>query len=160
MSDPLFTKVGRRYRPVTPSEVCERATQYVIDSANRQQAKLTSPREAKSFLAHMGGVDHEQFGVIYMDNRHRVIKVEIVFEGTIDGASVHPREIVKRALQENAAAVMFFHNHPSGIAEPSQADERITHRLKDALALLEIRTIDHLIIGGTTVMSMAERGLL
>jgi DNA repair protein RadC len=111
-------------------------------------------------VLHLGGLDHEQFGVIYCDNRHRVIKIETVFHGTIEGASVHPREIVKRALEEGAAAVVFFHNHPSMIPEPSQADELITYRLRDALALVDIRVIDHMIVGGLEVVSFRERGLL
>jgi DNA repair protein RadC len=98
--------------------------------------------------------------VLFLDNRHRVIAVEDMFRGTIDGASVHPREVVKAALTHNAAAVILAHNHPSGIAEPSQSDELITRRLKDALSLVEIRVLDHLVIGAGTTESFAERGLL
>ena len=101
----------------------------------------------------------EVFACLFLDNRHRVIAYEELFRGTIDGASVHPREVVKRALHFNTAAVILAHNHPSGIAEPSQADERITQRLKDALALVDIRLLDHMIIGDD-VVSFAERGLL
>ena len=94
-----------------------------------------------------------------MDNRNRVITFEELFRGTIDGASVYPREVVKACLSHNAAAVIFAHNHPSGVAEPSLADERITKRLKDALALIDVRVLDHLIVG-EEVISLAERGLL
>ena len=95
-----------------------------------------------------------------MDNQHRLIKYEELFFGTINGASVHPREVVKHALKHNAAAVIFAHNHPSGVAEPSQADQRITDRLKSALLLVDVRVLDHMIIGDREVLSFAEKGLL
>ena len=97
---------------------------------------------------------------MYLDNRHRVISFAELFRGTIDGASVHPREVVKEALSRNAAAVILVHNHPSGLPEPSQADEFITRRLKDALALVDIRVLDHLVVGDGICESFAERGLL
>jgi len=97
---------------------------------------------------------------MYLDNQHRLIKYEELFFGTIDGASVHPREVVKHALKYNAAAVIFAHNHPSGVAEPSQADQRITDRLKSALLLVDVRVLDHMIVGDKEVLSFAERGLL
>ena len=102
---------------------------------------------------------HEIFAVLFLDQRHRVIKFEEMFQGTIDGANVYPREVVKKALHHNAAAVILAHNHPSGVAEPSQSDERITQRLKDALALVDIRVLDHFVIGDD-IVSFAERGLL
>jgi DNA repair protein RadC len=105
-------------------------------------------------------MEREVFGCLFLDNRHRLIALEEMFLGTIDGASVHPREVVKRALKLNAAAVILAHNHPSGVAEPSQADELITARIRDALALVDIRVLDHLVVGGTTVTSFAERGLI
>jgi DNA repair protein RadC len=108
---------------------------------------------------HLGGCDHEIFGVLHLDYRHRLIAREDLFRGTVDGASVHPREVVKAALAHNAAGVILFHNHPSGIAEPSQADELITRRLIDALALVDIRVLDHLIVT-ERVYSFAEHGLL
>jgi DNA repair protein RadC len=111
-------------------------------------------------LTHYAGAEREIFSVLYLDNRHRVICMEELFAGTIDGASVHPREVVKLALARNAAAVILAHNHPSGVAEPSQADELITARLRDALALVDIRVLDHLVVGGTTVTSFVERGLI
>jgi DNA repair protein RadC len=98
--------------------------------------------------------------VLLLDNRHRVIAYKELFRGTIDGASVHPREVVREAMHWNAAAVIFAHNHPSGVAEPSQADIRITQRLKDALALVEVRVLDHIVIGEGEGASLAERGLL
>lgn len=122
---------------------------------------LSNPRATREFLrVRLRDLPHEVFCCVYLDNRHRVIGFEELFRGTIDGASVHPREVVKQALARNAAAVILAHNHPSGIAEPSQADELITRRLKEALALVDIRLLDHLIVGDGTCESFAERGLL
>lgn len=122
---------------------------------------LSNPRATREYLRmRLRDLEHEVFGICMLDNRNRVISVEEVFRGTIDGASVHPREIVKLALAKNAAGIICFHNHPSGIAEPSRADELITRRLKDALALVEIRVLDHLIIGDDACESFADRGLL
>ena len=122
---------------------------------------LANPRATREFLRmRLRDLEHEVFCCLYLDNRHRVIAFEELFRGTIDGASVHPREVVKRALTRNAAAVILAHNHPSGVAEPSQADELITRRLKEALALVEIRVIDHLVVGDGACTSFAERGLL
>lgn len=122
---------------------------------------LTSPETTRAFIkTQLYHYPHEVFACLFLDNRHHVLKYEELFRGTIDGASVHPREVVRRALELGAAAVIFAHNHPSGITEPSQADLRITQRLKDALALVEIRVLDHLIIGDGDGISFAERGLL
>jgi DNA repair protein RadC len=122
---------------------------------------LTSPETTRTYLkSRLHGYAHEVFACLFLDNRHRVIEYRELFFGTIDGASVHPREVVRTALQMNAAAVIFAHNHPSGVADPSQADLRITQRLKDALALVDIRVLDHFIIGEGEGMSMAERGLI
>ena len=122
---------------------------------------LANPRVTREYLRmRLRDLPHEVFGCLYLDNRHRVIAFEELFRGTIDGASVHPREVVKRALARNAAAVILVHNHPSGLAEPSQADELITRRLKEALALVDIRVLDHLVVGDAVCESFAERGLL
>ena len=121
---------------------------------------LTDPDAVRLYLtARLRDLLHETFACIFLDNRHRVIKYEELFFGTIDGASVHPREIVRRALHHNTAAVILAHNHPSGVAEPSQADERITQKLKDALHLIDVRVLDHFVIG-ENIVSFAERGLL
>ena len=121
---------------------------------------LTSPRLAADYLqAQLRDRDHEVFCCLYLDNRHRLIAFEELFKGTIDGASVHPREVVKQALARRAAAVILAHNHPSGVAEPSRADEAITARLRDALALVDIRVVDHVIVGEGECVSLAERGL-
>jgi DNA repair protein RadC len=122
---------------------------------------LTNPSSTREYLRmKLRDLDHEVFMVLYLDNRNRVISCEQLFRGTIDGATVHPREVVKAALLKNAAAVIFAHNHPSGVAEPSQADEMITRRLKESLAAVDIRVLDHLVIGDGHCESMAERGLL
>ena len=122
---------------------------------------LTAPETTRAFLmTQLRDRSYEVFCCLYLDNRHRLISFEELFRGTIDGASVHPREVVKQALSHNAAALIFSHNHPSGIAEPSHADELITRRLKDALALVDIRVLDHFIVGDGTCMSFAERGLI
>ena len=122
---------------------------------------LTSPAATRAFLrARLQDHPYEVFACLFLDNRHRVIRYEELFRGTIDGASVHPREVVRRALAHNAAALILAHNHPSGVAEPSGADRRITRRLVDALALVEIRVLDHLVVGHGEAFSFAERGLL
>jgi len=122
---------------------------------------LQHPRATRDFLkAHLRDLPHEVFACLYLDNRHRVIAFAEMFRGTIDGTSVYPREVVKAALSHNAAAIIFAHNHPSGIAEPSRADELITRRLKQALELVEIRVVDHFIVGDGDCVSLAERGLV
>jgi DNA repair protein RadC len=122
---------------------------------------LTSPAATRDYLiARLALLEHEVFASIFLDNRHSVIAFEILFTGTLDGASVHPREIVKRALHHNCAAVIFAHNHPSGHAEPSTADRSITSELKAALRMVEVRVLDHFVVGGNSTVSFAERGLL
>jgi DNA repair protein RadC len=122
---------------------------------------IKSPADTEAYLqARIRHLGHELFCCLYLDNRHRVLRFDEMFRGTIDGTSVYPREVVKEALATNAAAVILAHNHPSGVAEPSQADERITRRLKAALELVDIRLLDHLIIGDGETTSMARRGLL
>ncbi|MFO1401775.1 MAG: DNA repair protein RadC [Steroidobacteraceae bacterium] len=129
--------------------------------ALRSGPVLDSPRATRDFLiARLRDSPHELFCCLHLDNRHRLIAFDELFRGTIDGASVHPREVVKQALARNAAALILAHNHPSGVAEPSQADELITRRLREALALVDIRVLDHLIVADTGCLSFAERGLL
>jgi len=140
--------------------VMELSRRYLLTRVADQDV-LTSPEATRDFLKlKLYGLPHEVFACLFLDNRHRVIRYEELFQGTIDGSSVHPREVVRRVMETNAAAVIFAHNHPSGVAEPSQADLRITQRLKDALALIEVRVLDHLIIGEGAGTSLAERGLL
>lgn len=138
----------------------ELAKRYYEQALPTGQA-IRSPADTESFLmARLRDLPHELFCCIYLDNRHRIIAFEELFRGTIDGTSVYPREVVKQALAVNAAAVILAHNHPSGVAEPSQADERITRRLKSALELVDIRLLDHLVIGDGTSTSLASRGML
>jgi DNA repair protein RadC len=122
---------------------------------------LASPRATRDYLsARLRDLEHEVFCCLYLDKRHRLIQFEELFRGTIDGASVHPREVVKQALARNSAAVILAHNHPSGVAEPSHADELITRRLREALQLVDIRVLDHLIVADNGCLSFAERGLI
>jgi DNA repair protein RadC len=140
--------------------VPELARRYFEESLPAGTA-IRSPADTESFLkARIQHLDHELFCCLYLDNRHRILRFDELFRGTIDGTSVYPREVVKEALRVNAAAVILAHNHPSGVAEPSQADERITRRLKSALELVDIRLLDHLIVGAGAATSLASRGLI
>ena len=122
---------------------------------------IRCPADTEAFLAaKLRDLPHELFCCLYLDNRHRVIRFEELFRGTIDGTSVYPREVVKQSLSVNAAAIILAHNHPSGVAEPSQADETITRRIKAALELVDIRLLDHLIIGDGATTSLASLGLI
>lgn len=122
---------------------------------------LTSPEVTRAYLsAQLRGYSYEVFACLFLDNQHRVIQLAELFRGTLDSASVYPREVAKQALHHNAAAIIFAHNHPSGIAEPSPADKAITDKLKQALALFDIRVLDHFIIGDGQPYSFAEHGLL
>jgi DNA repair protein RadC len=139
--------------------VLEMARRHMYEQIARGDA-LCSPRQTRAFLsAQLAACPHEVFACLFLDNRNRVIIFEKMFYGTIDGASVYPREVVRQALFRNAAAVIFAHNHPSGVAEPSEADKLITQRLKNALSLVDIRVLDHFVVGDE-VVSFAERGLL
>ena len=138
-------------------ELCRR---WMLEDLRRLPV-LENPKAVRDFLAiHYAGHEREVFSSLFLDNRHRLIAVEELFLGTVDGASVHPREVVKRALRLNAVAVILAHNHPSGVAEPSQADELITARIRDALALVDIRVLDHVVVGDGACVSFVERGLL
>jgi len=124
-------------------------------------APLTDPEATRRFLvARLRDLPHEVFACLFLDNRHRVIGFEELFRGTLDGASVHPREVVKATLRLNAAALILAHNHPSGVAEPSDADRLITRRLREALGLVDVRVLDHFVVGDGYAVSFAERGWL
>ncbi|GAB4262794.1 MAG: DNA repair protein RadC [Methylomicrobium sp.] len=140
--------------------VLEMARRHFYEILQRGDA-LTSPDITRAYLsAQLRGYSYEVFACLFLDNQHRVIKLEELFRGTIDSASVYPREVAKAALRHNAAAVIFAHNHPSGINEPSQADRLITDKLKQALGLFDIRVLDHFIVGDGVPYSFAEHGLL
>ncbi len=141
------------------NELLERAAE-ALAVKYRREGTFTNPTNVKEYLKlKLGAHDREVFAVMFLDNQHKLICFEELFLGTIDAASVYPREVLKAALRCNAAAVIFAHNHPSGDSTPSQADRRITERLKDALALVDVRVLDH-IVTGDTCTSFAERGWL
>ncbi len=140
--------------------VLEMARRHLQESLNRGDA-LTSPEKTRLFLLRqLRDCPYEVFAALFLDTRHRLIAYEPLFRGTVDGASVYPREVVRRALALNAAAIIFAHNHPSGVATPSAVDRAITERLVDALSLFDIRVLDHLVIGDNEVFSFAEHGWL
>ena len=147
-------------RELSSADILIKARELLSEQFSRGEA-ISSPKESADYLvSQLASLEHEVFSVLFLDNRHRVISFDRMFTGTIDGASVHPREVVKRALQHNAAAVILTHNHPSGIPEPSRADISLTRRLTDALALVDVRVLDHIVVGGAETASFAERGLL
>jgi DNA repair protein RadC len=156
----LFVESESGTRPATPAEILE-AARAVMNRRVRRGSHMDSPATVRDFLTvRLGHLEHEVFAVLLLDARNRLIEFVELFRGTIDGASVYPREVVKLALAKNAAAVLIAHDHPSGVSEPSHADELITRRLRDALALVDIRLLDHIIIAGGESLSLAERGLL
>jgi len=140
--------------------VLEISRRHLQEQLHREDI-LENPDMTRQFLAsRLRHLPHEVFACLFLDNRHRVISFEELFRGTIDGASVHPREVVRSVLQHNAAAIILAHNHPSGIAEPSQADIQLTRRLAEALALIDVRVLDHIVVGDGNGVSLAERGLI
>ena len=140
--------------------VLEMSQRHLKESLHKEQA-FSNPEDVKHYLTtHLRHLPHEVFCCLFLDSQHRLIEFKELFQGTIDGASVYPREVVKASLSTNAAAVIFAHNHPSGVSEPSSSDERITVKLVKALQLVDIRVLDHFIVGEGEVVSMAERGLL
>ena len=149
------------WREATREEVIEAGLALTCRSL-QDMPVMGAPSAVRAFLTlRMRDLECEVFAAMLLDNRHRLIEYKELFRGTVDGASVHPREVVREVFTVPAcAAVIFAHNHPSGVAEPSSTDELITRRLRDALALIEVRVLDHLIVGGQHCMSFAERGLL
>ena len=130
-----------------------------LEAPSDPRSSLQAPLDAARFFkARLTDLPHEVFCCLFLDTRHRLIRYEELFRGTIDGATVYPREVVKRALQHNASAVILGHNHPSGVSEPSEADRSITLKLAKALALVEIRLLDHLVVSRGGHVSLAERG--
>lgn len=159
-SSGLYLDVDGAYAKVSDEDVI-RAALRILSARIVRGDRLTDPRNTREYFAmRFAGLEHEIFVCLYLNNRNRVIACEELFRGTIDGAAIHPREVVKRVLVHNAASVIFAHNHPSGVAEPSYTDGLITTRLKQALALIDVPVIDHLVVGGATVESMSERGFM
>ena len=149
-----------RYLPATAEQILEEARR-VIDLKTQRGEAFTSPERVKEYLiTKLAGFEHEVFAALFLDAKHQLIQYVEMFRGSIDSASVYPREVVKEALHHNAAAVIFAHNHPSGNPEPSQADKTLTQRLKEALMLVEVRSLDHIVVGGRQTVSFAERGLI
>ena len=146
--------------PVMDSEIVSAALG-ILAKRIAKGSIIKNMEDAKKYLAvRFADLQHEVFAIVYLTNRHAVIACDEIFRGTIDGASVYPREVVKSALQYNAAAILIAHPHPSGICEPSHADEMITTRIREACALLDIRLIDHIVISGDRAVSFAELGML
>jgi DNA repair protein RadC len=136
------------------------AAEGILGERLKRQGSIGSPTDADDFLRmRLGGLSHEEFHILWLDNRHRIIDCQKLFTGTIDGASIYPREVVRAALSVNACAAILAHNHPSGVAEPSAADRAITSELRDALRLIGVRILDHIVVGAECI-SMAGRGLM
>ncbi len=149
--------------PFTADEqkVIQNALMILERSFVREPVSLTSPAAVIQYLKlRLGAEEREHFGCLFLDNQHQLIKFEVISMGTIDAASVYPREVVKAALACNAAACILAHNHPSGMVEPSSTDKHITERLKSAFALIDVRVLDHVIVGPIDNYSFAENGLL
>jgi len=156
----FYVREGSGFREAETSAILSHADTLICRKFRSCAQPLHEPTRLKEFLRiHLGGRDYEVFGLLYLNTRYKLIAAEDLFRGTIDGASVYPREVVKSALAHGASSVIIFHNHPSGSCEPSQADEAITRKLKQALALVEVRVVDHLVVG-EEIFSFSEHGLL
>ncbi len=148
------------YRAASADEVLAQAWRVLADRV-QPGAVLSSPQDVKNYLRlEIGALEHEVFSVLFLDSQHRIIELREMFRGTVSQAAVYPREVVKEALRLNAACVILAHNHPSGVAEPSRADEVLTQGLKAALQLVDVRVLDHLVVTQNNVVSFAERGLI
>ena len=162
------TVIEDRLAGLKPSSLSDVEKQSVVTLAmkvlaikHRAGRPLSNPEATRNYLRlRLADCRNEVFGGVFLNNQHRIIAVRELFQGTIDGASIHPRVVVQQALETNAAAILLFHNHPSGVAEPSHADEAITRRLKEALALVDVRVLDHFVVSAGESISFAERGLL
>lgn len=160
VSPTLYVRERARYAPADPDQVLT-AAQGIVDARMARGASFKDPTFACAFFRDkLGHFEREVFAAVMLDARHRLIDYVELFMGTVDGAEVHPREVAKHALRFNATAVVVAHNHPSGDTEPSAADRAVTARLKQALALLDIRLLDHCIVGGRQTLSMASKGLV
>lgn len=156
----LVRDVAGTYRPAQADEVLQ-AAQRLLLARVRHADILSSPQVVRDFLrVRLSGLEHEMFAVVHLDSQNRVIEYVEMFRGTVGQTSVYPREVVKETLARNSAAVVLVHNHPSGTAQPSRADEALTQTLKAALALVDVRVLDHLIVAGPDILSFAEKGLL
>ena len=148
----------RRYKVANAEEILE-AARAVVGERMQRGSSFSDPKTAREFFRDkLAGQEREVFAVAFLDTRHRLVEYRELFHGTIDGAEVHPREVAREAIRCNAAAVIVGHNHPSGSTEPSAADRVVTARLKQALALVAVRLLDHVVVGGLQTASLAERG--
>ena len=148
------------YQPASADQILD-AARRVMEQLVQRGTQMSSPTAVRDYLTvKLAAYEHEMFAVLFLDNQHRLIEYVEMFRGSIDSASVHPREVVKEALARNAAAVILSHNHPSGWVEPREADKHLTNRLRDALSLVDIRVLDHVVVAGARAVSFAERGLL
>jgi len=144
---------------LTDDDILHAAEGILEHKLMRTGQALTDPAASARYLkARLAAYPYEVFACLFLDNRHRVLAFEELFRGSIDGCSVHPREVIRSCIKHNAAAIIFAHNHPSGVSEPSAADRAITQRLKEALELIEVRCLDHFVIGSGTPTSLAQRG--
>lgn len=156
----LVHDVGGQYRPARAEEVLQQARR-VLSHRVRRGATMSSPQAVKDYLGvQIGMLEYEVFCVLFLDAQHRIIELKQMFRGTVTQTSVYPREVVKAALSLNAVALILAHNHPSGAAEPSRADEFLTQTLKAALALVDVRVLDHFVVAGADCVSFSERGLV
>jgi DNA repair protein RadC len=146
---------------ISEGEVLAKALEIIENRLRKPGEAMSSPQSVKDYLTiKLAELEHEVFFTLWLDGQHRVIQFGSMFRGTLSQTSVYPREVVKEALRLNAGAVIFAHNHPSGMPEPSRADEMLTKTLQEALALVEVKVLDHIIVGGATTVSFAERGLI
>lgn len=160
MSNTPFDFDGPISGTFSPTDIIEMAN-LILAKKFERGTLVESPDQMRIYIRNMIAlIPDEVLGLVFLDTRHRVLATEILFRGTIDGCSVHPRVIVREALRHNASAALLFHQHPSGVAEPSAADRAITLRVRDALALIDVRLLDHFIAGGQNVTSMAQRGMI
>jgi DNA repair protein RadC len=157
----LYVRDGEEYREATAQDIFERAQALMAQRVRAGAPVFDSSSKTREFLRlRLGSLEHEVFSALFLTTRHRLIEYVELFRGTIDGASVYPREVVKEALARNAAAVVVAHGHPSTDPTPSRADEIVTQKLRDALALVEIRLLDHIVASASGCVSMAELGLM
>jgi DNA repair protein RadC len=158
---PLFQISHNEKSPLEKCRVAKELVRRWLDEELKRESVMNSPAAVRDCLRiHFAGREHESFVAMFLDAQHRLISIQELFRGTLTQTSVYPREVVKAALKENAAAVIFSHNHPSGVAEPSQSDQMLTTALKQALALIDVRVLDHFIVAGASTLSFAERGLI
>ena len=153
--------VSRNENESKEDAILRHAMSIMETRVRKYDLSFTNPNTVKQYVVgKLSTLEHEVFGIMFLNNQNQLIEYEEMFRGTIDGASVYPREVVKRALELNSAAIIFTHNHPSGITEASEADKQITSRLKQGLELVDIRVLDHVIVAGTETTSFAELGLI